>query len=140
MSAPGAEERPFIVVTEVADGAEFAEPIFQKTARPHPDTDGTYPPFIVERGTLDCGRLSQPPPLRAAMLIGGACTDGEILRTLPEGRADGSKQTVGSCFNSSATAKRASLPSRSAPSATAVMRAHGQSSPNAATVAWTIPT
>jgi hypothetical protein len=86
MSAPGAEERPFIVVTEVADGAEFAEPIFQKKYRAAAPRHGRHL-LAFYRGNeerwIAVAYLNYL-PFRAAMLIGGACTDGEILRTLPE--------------------------------------------------------
>jgi hypothetical protein len=90
------ELEPFIVVTEVANGAPFADPIFQrKYAAPAP---------LHGRHLLAwyrCGNGHWRPasylnylPYRGAMLIGGACTDGQVLRSMNE-EARGSIEASG---------------------------------------------
>lgn len=76
----------FIVVTEVAEGAPFAEPIFQRkyaAAAPlhghhllawYRSVDGSWRPASYLNYF----------PFRDAMLIGGACTDGRVLRSMSE--------------------------------------------------------
>lgn len=74
----------FIVVSEVDAGPAFAEPIFQrKYAASVPD----YPEHVVTFWKRDDGSfvpVSYVHFLRHGdmMLIGGACTDGEVLRRM----------------------------------------------------------
>ncbi|MEO8012323.1 MAG: hypothetical protein ABI650_11810 [Dokdonella sp.] len=76
----------FIVITEVDRGPAFAEPVFQRKYKaPAPEfphhvvafwkrDDGAFVPASYVHFT-DCGDI---------FLAGGACTDGEVLRAMPE--------------------------------------------------------
>ena len=81
------ELEPFIVVTQMAICAPFAESIFQrKYAAPAP-LHGCHLLAWYRSGENDWTPASYLNylPFRNAMLIGGACTDGRVLRSMSEG-------------------------------------------------------
>lgn len=76
----------FIVVSEMSEGAPFADAIFRRKYRAPAPHHGRHLLAWYRAG----GGLWRPVsyinylPFRGAMLIGGACTDGEILRAMPD--------------------------------------------------------
>jgi|SRR5579883_2638582 hypothetical protein len=76
----------FIVITEIDRGVEFAEPIFQRKYRTHaPD----FPYHVVsfwKRGDGSFVPISYVHFWQRdrMMLIGGACTDGNVLRRMSD--------------------------------------------------------
>lgn len=77
----------FIVITEMAEGAPFADPIFRRKYAASAPTHGHHLLAWWKRGN----GAWQPAaylnylPFRDAMLIGGASTDGEVLRQMSDG-------------------------------------------------------
>lgn len=76
--------QPFVVVTEIAEGQRLAGEVFQRKYRaPAPD----HGHHILALCRLDdgwaAGAYINYLPHRQAMLVGGACTNGEVLRRLP---------------------------------------------------------
>ncbi len=80
------ELQPFIVVTEMAEGAEFAEPIFRKKYAAAAPRHGHHllAWYRSDEGSWTPASYLNYLPFRGAMLIGGACTDGDLLRSLSE--------------------------------------------------------
>ena len=81
-SNPGAS----IVISEMAEGAEFAEAIFRRKYAAAAPRHGHH--LLAwyrkdERTWIPVSYLNYL-PFREAMLIGGACTDGEVVRSMPE--------------------------------------------------------
>lgn len=78
----------FVTITEVADASRLAEPLVRRKYRMDVPDQG-HQILALLRGE---GRCWIPAffvnylPHREAMLIGGACTDGEVLRQLSEER------------------------------------------------------
>jgi hypothetical protein len=91
MTLTEAQLHPFIVVTEVAEGAPFAEPIFQRKYAAAAPLHGHHLIAWYRKGDdswIPASYLNYL-PYRGAMLIGGASTDGRVLRAMsePERRA-----------------------------------------------------
>ena len=81
---PAVELQDFIVVTEVAEGAPFAEAIFQRKYAAAAPTHGHHF-FAWYRAGGDSWKAAayiNYLPYRDAMLIGGACTDGRVARSM----------------------------------------------------------
>jgi len=80
----------FIVISEVAEGQRFAEPIFQRKYRTRaPD----FPYHVVTFWQRDDGSLVPASYVHFwqrgdMLLIGGACTDGEVLRRMSQDERD----------------------------------------------------
>ncbi len=88
-SEPDSLLTPFVLVSEVAEGRRLAEPIFQrKYAAPAP-RHGHHVLALVARGACwQPAAYINYLPFEGAMLVGGACTDGQVLAALPvEARA-----------------------------------------------------
>lgn len=86
MEPVACELLPFLVVTELADGAPFAEPIFRrKYAAPAPSHGHHLLAWYRGAGGawMPASYLNYL-PYREAMLIGGACTDGQVLRSMTQ--------------------------------------------------------
>jgi hypothetical protein len=78
----------FIVITEMAEGAPFADRIFQRKYRAAAPRHGRHLLAwhrVDERAWMAVAYLNYL-PFQGAMLIGGACTDGEALRALSLGQ------------------------------------------------------
>lgn len=86
MTLTSAQLHPFIVVTEVAEGAPFAEPIFQRKYAAAAPVHGHHLIAWHRSGVDSWAPASYLNylPYRGAMLIGGACTDGRVLRAMSE--------------------------------------------------------
>jgi len=80
----------FVVVTEIAESQPLAEPIFQRKYRASaPPSDFGFNVFALVRTADEAWRPASYVTWRefeGARLIAGACTDGELLRALPETR------------------------------------------------------
>ncbi|TVQ34291.1 MAG: hypothetical protein EA370_10880 [Wenzhouxiangella sp.] len=74
----------FVVVTEIAEGQRLAEDIFQAKYRAAAPGHGHHV-FALLGGPegWQVGSYINYLPHRNAMLVGGACTNGEVLRQLP---------------------------------------------------------
>jgi hypothetical protein len=77
----------FVLVTEIAEGQPLAEPIFQrKYACPAPG-HGHHVFALCRHGDgWVAGSYINYLEHRNAMLVGGACTDGQVLARLDEGQ------------------------------------------------------
>lgn len=77
------ELEPFIAVTELAESSPFADPIFQKKYAAAAPSHGRHLLAWYQSGDnwRPASYLNYL-PFRAAMLIGGACTDGSVLRSM----------------------------------------------------------
>jgi hypothetical protein len=86
MSAREAGLGDFIVITELAEGAEFADPLFRrKYGAPAPRHGRHLLAWYRTPGPgwIPVAYLNYL-PFKEAMLIGGACTDGERVRAMTE--------------------------------------------------------
>jgi hypothetical protein len=82
---PAPELSSFIVLTEVAEGWHFAEPIFRKKyAAPAPHHGRHLLAWYRDGERWIAASYLNYLPFRSAMLIGGACTDGRVLRGMSE--------------------------------------------------------
>jgi len=82
----------FVLVTEIAEGQPLADPLFRRkyaSAAP-PSTHGHHIFALLrcDDGSWTPASYINYLPFEGAMLIGGACTDGCVLATLPEQRRD----------------------------------------------------
>ena len=78
------ELEPFLVVSEMAEGAPFAEPIFRRKYNAAAPTHGHHL-FAWWRAGEEAWKPAaylNYLPFRGAMLIGGASTDGRVLRAM----------------------------------------------------------
>ncbi len=81
-----AELESFIFVTEMAEGAPFADSIFRRKYESSVPRHGHHLLAWYRTGKdfwIPVSYLNYL-PFRDAMLIGGACTDGQILRSMSE--------------------------------------------------------
>lgn len=80
----------FVLVTEIAEAQPLAEPLFQRKYRmAAPSSNIGFNVFALVPGETGCWRPASFVtwlPFEGARLIAGACTDGELLRALPEDR------------------------------------------------------
>jgi hypothetical protein len=86
MISTAAQLHPFIVVSEVAEGAPFAEPIFQRKYAAAAPLHGHHLLAWYRKGEeswVPASYLNYL-PFRGAMLIGGACTDGRVVRGMSD--------------------------------------------------------
>jgi peptidoglycan/xylan/chitin deacetylase (PgdA/CDA1 family) len=82
-----AELDPFIVITEMAEGAPFAEPIFRRKYNAAAPQHGHHL-FAWHRAGEDrwnAAAYLNYLPFKGAMLIGGASTDGRVVRAMAAG-------------------------------------------------------
>lgn len=89
----------FLLVTEITEGQALAEPIFQRKFRASaPPSDYGYNVFALVRLNENAWQPASYVtwhPFRGAMLIAGACTDGELLRRLPQEQQQRLKEAGG---------------------------------------------
>lgn len=78
--------REFVVISEVDEGWRFADALFQrKYAHPAPRYPHHLGLFCRDaQGRYELAHFLHFFPVRDMALIGGACTDGDVLRRLPE--------------------------------------------------------
>ncbi len=80
----------FVVVTEIAEAQTLAEPLFRRKYRmAAPPSDIGFNVFalvLAESGCWQAASFITWRPFEGARLIAGACTDGELLRALPQDR------------------------------------------------------
>lgn len=85
---PDARIADFVLVTEIAESQPLAAPIFRRKYRAEPPPSGYgFNVFALVRGLDESWRPASYitwGTLDNARLIAGACTDGELLRGLPE--------------------------------------------------------
>lgn len=85
---PDPDIADFVLVTEVAESQPLAEPIFQRKYRTSaPPSDFGFNVFALIRtgdGAWRPASYVTWSEFKGARLIAGACTDGELLRALPE--------------------------------------------------------
>src|SRR5262249_46300466 len=78
------ELEPFIVITEMAEGTPFAEPIFRRKYNAAAPRHGHH--LIAWHRTSgdrwEAAAYLNYLPFKGAMLIGGASTDGRVLRAM----------------------------------------------------------
>jgi hypothetical protein len=78
------ELEPFIAITEMAEGAQFAEPIFRRKYNAAAPRHGHHllAWYRMEGGRWQAAAYLNYLPFHGAMLIGGASTDGRVLRSM----------------------------------------------------------
>lgn len=87
----------FVVITEVADAEHLAESLLRKKYNVAVPGHGHHVlAFVADEvgGWIPAFYVNYSPH-RNAMLIGGACTDGEVIRKLPEARRNAIRESDG---------------------------------------------
>ena len=97
MTASDATLDDFIVISEMSAGAEFADPIFRRKYGAPAPRHGRHliAWYRGDRGAWIPVAYLNYLPFQAGMLIGGACTDGERLRAMPQDQRERIKAAGG---------------------------------------------
>lgn len=94
-------ERHGVIITEVDAGEFFVGDLFQRKFASPPPTDGHHLVALVksESGELCVVGYVHLRPFGSVMLVGGVCTDGQVIRRMPDEQASSIKAAGGIYFH-----------------------------------------